>query len=251
MPLRLLNGNYPDLYTNLLAFLSAKALGDMKKTEKDRDNSPQKADQLFANRIVKVIFGSQDPFTSIIKGHLLVEAFLSAIIEGAFIRPDVLNVDRMSYHAKIRLCIGSGLLHEEVMPVLDRLGKLRNRFAHDLWHSIERTHEADFIKAVKKFKATRNRLTKGKSIKAANSIQDAIYVLCMYLFEQAVRTAASKESLYEFWTKTIDYSGIQVSPVTITKIIGPMTEREIESLFGRSELEKIRNCLSKNENCDK
>ena len=102
------------------------------------------------------------------------DAFLIAIIEGSFIRPDVLNVDRMGYDAKIRLCVGSGLVHEEIMPVLRELGKLRNRFAHNLWHSHEKAHEADFIKAIDKFKTMRDPFIEAEFKNKANTIQDAI-----------------------------------------------------------------------------
>jgi hypothetical protein len=63
----------------------------------------------------------------------------------------------------------------------------------------------------------------------------------MYLFEQIVRISCTKSILDEFWAKTVDNPRAQKeTSVHITDIIGPLSETEVEKLFGKTELTQLR-----------
>jgi hypothetical protein len=119
----------------------------------------QKIIGILAKRITGIIYDSRDPFTFIIKGHLLVDAFVTSIIDGTFLKPSKLNLDRFTYDTKISLCVAVGLIHDEVMPVLQKLGKIRNRFAHKLWLSLEKKEALDFINTLRQSQLLRARFS--------------------------------------------------------------------------------------------
>ena len=142
-----------------------------------------------------------------------------------------------------------GLIHDEVMPVLQKLGKIRNRFAHKLWFSFEKKEALDFINTLRQSQMLRNQFSKIQPKKDGSRLQDAIYVTCMYLFEQLARITSTKSILDEFWAKTVDNPRAQKeTSVSITNIIGPLSETE-KILFDKTKLPQLR--LSKKRNSSK
>ena len=201
---------------------------------------------ILAKRITSTIYDSRDPFTFIIKGHLLVDAFVTSIIDGSFLIPSKLNIDRLTYDTKISLCVAVGLIHDEVMPVLQKLGKIRNGFAHKLWLSFEKKEALDFINTLRQSQLLRTQFSKIQPKKDGSRLQDAIYVTCMYLFEQLLRITSTKSMLGEFWAKTVDNPrALKEKSVSITNIIGPLSETE-KILFDKTKLPQFR--LSKKRN---
>ena len=99
-----------------------------------------------------------------------------------------------------------GLIHDEVMPVLQKLGRIRNGFAHKLWLTFENKEALDFINTLRQSQLLRTRFSEIQPQNDVSRLQDAIYVTCMYLFEQLVRIASTKSILNEFWAKTVDQS---------------------------------------------
>lgn len=183
---------------------------------------------------------AHNPFTFVIKGHVLVDAFVTSIINGSLLKPSKLNLDRLTYETKIILCVAFGLIHDEVMPVLQKLGKIRNGFAHKLWPTFENKEALDFINTLRQSQLLRTRFSEIQPQNDVSRLQDAIYVTCMYLFEQLVRIASTKSKLNEFWAKTVDNLLAQKEPsVEIMNIIGPLSGSE-KKLFNNPELIQLR-----------
>ncbi len=168
------------------------------------------------------------------------DAFLTSIINGSLLKPSKLNLDRFTYENKIILCVAFGLIHGEVMPVLQKLGKIRNGFAHKLWPTFENKEALDFINTLRQSQLLRTRFSEIQPRNNVSRLQDAIYVTCMYLFEQLVRVASTKSKLNEFWAKTVDNLLAQKEPsVEIMNIIGPLSGSE-KKLFNNPELIQLR-----------
>jgi len=133
--------------------------------------------------------------------------------------------------------------------VLQKLGKIRNIFAHKLWLSFENKEALDFINTLRQSQLLRTQFSKIQPQKGVSRLQDAIYVTCMYLFEQLARITSTKSILDEFWAKTVDNPRAQKeTSVSITNIIGPLSETE-KILFDKTKLPQLR--LSKKRNSSK
>jgi hypothetical protein len=212
----------------------------MKAMNQKSETRSQKFSAMFAKRITGTIYSSSDPFTFVIKGHVLVDAFITSIINGSLLKPSKLNLDRVTYENKIILCVAFGLIHDEVMPVLQKLGKIRNGFAHKLWPAFENKEALDFINTLGQSQLLRTRFSEIQPQNDVSRLQDAIYVTCMYLFEQLVRIASTKSKLNEFWAKTVDNLLAQKEPsVEIMNIVGPLSASE-KKLFNNPELIQLR-----------
>lgn len=204
-----------------------------------KETRSQKLSVILAKRIIDIIYGSNEPFTFIIKGHLLVDALLMMIIEGNFIKPEKLKLDRLTYDTKISLCEADGLIHSEIVPVLQKLGSLRNRFAHKLWLSIEKQDALNFINTLKQSNLLRNQFIK-KPKKDKSILQDGIYVICMYLFDQLLRTNSAKSNLHNFWVRTVDEDVQKSLSINLMPITGPLSKTETAELFSKAELKKLK-----------
>lgn len=85
------------------------------------------------DRIRKHLPRSRDPVLVIIKGHLLIEERLHAIIESALRDPSRLQDARLTVHQA--LCVCEAMLGREnsgPLRVARRLNEVRNRLAHHL-----------------------------------------------------------------------------------------------------------------------
>lgn len=91
----------------------------------------------------------EDLFSVIIKGHLYCESVLSHLIEEVLPYPEHLNIARLDYQAKVNLCCALGVVPERYKTSLTHLGKLRNKFSHNLNFSLSEVDEQDFMNLIK------------------------------------------------------------------------------------------------------
>ena len=70
--------------------------------------------------------------TVLLKGHLWVEHVVTQALEVSLADSAHLNVERMSFAAKLDLALAAGALAPKLGPPLKRINRLRNDAAHDL-----------------------------------------------------------------------------------------------------------------------
>lgn len=73
-----------------------------------------------------------DELTVVVRGHLLVEAAMNAILEMKFTNDCFLKKGRVTFAAKMRLCRSLGIMKEDVYSAIKQLNDIRNDFAHIL-----------------------------------------------------------------------------------------------------------------------
>lgn len=172
-----------------------------------------------------------DALTSIIKAHLYIEALLLMLLEHALLEPDRLSLDRMPFEAKVRLCVAAGLLHVEVEPALQKLGRIRNDFAHTLWPQFDTKKESDFLNVVHQSGRLRSHFTKPEPI--WDGYRGAIWAIWVYLFEQVCRAAQGRKILANFWAKMTDVS--EVPSPSRGLPMRPSSLEEARALYGKGK----------------
>lgn len=68
----------------------------------------------------------------LLRGHLTVEYVLEKLLEIELTRPEALQLDRLSWDAKLRACDAHALLEEWAVAALSRFNRMRNTLIHDL-----------------------------------------------------------------------------------------------------------------------
>lgn len=68
----------------------------------------------------------------VLRGHLWIESLVNGVIENRMKNPAALNLDRMSFAAKIDLAFALGAIDSDNVGWFRALNKMRNRLAHNL-----------------------------------------------------------------------------------------------------------------------
>lgn len=147
-------------------------------------------------------FDSLDDFTVIIKGQLYIESFINVLLESFSINSEDLELDKMMYSKKVKLCSAIGLIHIDSKSTFLKLADIRNKFAHKLSYKVSENEYLDFKNTLKGCKSLQ--YSYSKSIKFGNKLSELIFSLWMYLFEQSSRLAHSRKDIFQFWKKQID-----------------------------------------------
>lgn len=149
-------------------------------------------------------FDEQDYFILIIRGQLQIEALLNVILESTSYNPDDLELDKMMFSKKIKLCIALGYIHEDCKGVLLKLASMRNKLAHEIWHKTSEKDIADFENTFNSSPTLR--VKRKNSVEMNTKLGELLNATWLYLFEQTVRIAQSKKRLNDFWKEQIDIS---------------------------------------------
>jgi hypothetical protein len=72
-----------------------------------------------------------DPFTMVIKSHQCIEELLLLAISEALATPHALELRRLSFSLKAELATALACVPLDSLPLLLKINKLRNSFAHD------------------------------------------------------------------------------------------------------------------------
>jgi hypothetical protein len=85
----------------------------------------------------------------IVRGHLYCESVLAELLRGNLKHPDELSIDRFEFQSKVNLCCAMGLIDLSLKPGLTQLGKLRNKYVHQLDYEATEEDQADLVNALK------------------------------------------------------------------------------------------------------
>lgn len=115
------------------------------------ENTPRdEGDELFGNLsfdvpTFKEHLDTDDSLQLIIRAHLYVENILIEFITLSFDRPEVMDLDRLSFPVKIQLAAAMGALPEFYIGPFNHLNNLRNKVAHNLDYGITDEHKSNFF----------------------------------------------------------------------------------------------------------
>lgn len=85
----------------------------------------------------------------VVRGHLYCESALAELLAKNLKHPDELSIDRLEFQAKVNLCSAMGLFNLSLKPGLTQLGKLRNKYVHQLDYEATESDLADLVNALK------------------------------------------------------------------------------------------------------
>lgn len=88
---------------------------------------------------------SEEPLEVLIRGHLWVEATMSGLLSRSLEKPEALDDARLSFSQTLALCDAMGLIPSDLIPVLRRLNKLRNRVAHNLDAELAESDQRELV----------------------------------------------------------------------------------------------------------
>lgn len=91
------------------------------------------------NRELLLALKSDDDFVTVVRVHAYIDALLERLISLKFI-PGGKVPRRMDFTSKYELAVALGLLEPDLIPTLQQLSELRNRFAHDPSAKLEGRH---------------------------------------------------------------------------------------------------------------
>jgi hypothetical protein len=86
--------------------------------------------------------------TQLLKGHLWVEHCVNRAVEITVKEASRINIDRMSFSAKLDLAMALDALPAEFEPALRRLNKIRNDAAHDLRFALTEEMMASMVSSL-------------------------------------------------------------------------------------------------------
>ena len=84
------------------------------------------------SRLKEDVAFSGDTVVTVIKAHLYLEHVIMQTLTEAFKVPDVVDFRRMSFPAKLDLCVALGIYPRPWREVISRVNEMRNRVAHKL-----------------------------------------------------------------------------------------------------------------------
>ena len=91
---------------------------------------------------------AQAPLEVVLKLHLWIEGELGNLVKTAVPNPQYLDVDRMTFSAKLKLAAALQCLPPETYEPLTRLNKLRNQLAHNRERAVTQEDEHYLLEAM-------------------------------------------------------------------------------------------------------
>ena len=85
----------------------------------------------------------------VVRGHLYCESALAEVLRKHLQRPEEIQIDRLEFQAKVNLCSALGALALELKPGLTQLGKLRNKYVHQLDYKATENDQTDLVNSLK------------------------------------------------------------------------------------------------------
>jgi hypothetical protein len=113
----------------------------------------------------------------VVRGHLFIEAKLTGLIEFALKKPEALKLRKKSFALKVELAIATGVIEETYRNPLTLLGRLRNKFSHDVDYKLTTAECEAFFKALPALPTTRQAQLEAGSGEEGGALRAAITVL--------------------------------------------------------------------------
>ena len=85
----------------------------------------------------------------VVRGHLYCEAALAEALRKHLKCPEEIQIDRLGFQAKVNLISALGAIGLELKPGLTQLGKLRNKYVHQLDYEATESDQTDLINSLK------------------------------------------------------------------------------------------------------
>jgi hypothetical protein len=85
----------------------------------------------------------------VVRGHLYCESALGELLRQNLQHPEEIPIDRLEFQAKVNLCAGLGLFDLTLKPALTQLGKLRNKYVHQLDYELTENDQIDLTNSLK------------------------------------------------------------------------------------------------------
>jgi hypothetical protein len=177
-------------------------------TEAELKEAEDRAAKSYDDRFQQALL-SEDDVGTVLRCHLVVERTLVAFLKERFGNPDILDKElaQLSYANIVALAVGLGIRPWMKQP-LKKLGKIRNRLAHDLGFTLSRsivselrdTFPSDRLQAIENLHSSNKDLL-GEDGKLAvkdlePGLQFAFYMTGLYRellwFLEAVRIAKKR-----------------------------------------------------------
>ena len=74
----------------------------------------------------------KDDFAVVVRGTAVLETAMNEAIAAAFTLDNAIyRTTYLSWQSLVRLCVAAGMLNRTLLAPLERLGRLRNRYAHE------------------------------------------------------------------------------------------------------------------------
>ena len=87
---------------------------------------------------LKKHLSAEDSMQVIIRAHLYAEHVLYTLLTDALPKAHLLDIDRLGFATKARLCAAMALIPDVSLPVLVVLNSIRNNYAHKLNYELTR-----------------------------------------------------------------------------------------------------------------
>lgn len=95
--------------------------------------------------------GSGERWQVLLQTHLYFDHVITLTLTEGLVRPDEIDVRRMSFAQKLQLISALGLLRSEFVAPVAMVNDLRNKIAHNMSFEISDKNEQDFRNCVPKF----------------------------------------------------------------------------------------------------
>ncbi|MCK6256802.1 hypothetical protein LCY76_09365 [Fictibacillus sp. KIGAM418] len=105
-----------------------------------------------------------DPMTMILKGHLYIEAEFEKQLDIYLANPEVLDISRMKFPAKLNFLIALGIMDKSDRSPYAKLNEVRRKFAHDLNYQLQENDVQIIVDSFNKSQKSRfNKMADGQS----------------------------------------------------------------------------------------
>ncbi|MDV2685177.1 hypothetical protein RYX56_12505 [Alkalihalophilus lindianensis] len=125
---------------------------------------------------------NDDELQIIIRTHLYIESQFASFLKRALINHKVLNLNKMSYHNKLNLCVALGLFDEAHSSSYREYNTLRNKIAHNLDYKVSQKDLISVKKAAAEWEGLSGVVNEFKLIDGNNSLINDLKVLSASLF---------------------------------------------------------------------
>lgn len=126
--------SHVDKLFEILSSIPLRELPKCTNTNLIADFMPQKS-QLIIRNLLKDIYSTEEPRLLVIIGHLYFDNLLFKMLDR---ETHTLNQRQQeSFYSKLEFLNGLGKFDNETYITLTAINRLRNRFAHDIFHKID------------------------------------------------------------------------------------------------------------------
>ena len=148
----------------------------------------------FADKLINTLT-SKDYLHRIVIGHLHIESCLDSLLDNFTLLPSKLELTRMQYSTKVKLCISFGLIHQEFETTLKKIGRLRNECAHNIFikKDVIEQKEKDLLNCM--LQTSLKEKLYGKTSSSDKDFSNFIFSLWFYLFEQLLKLSKTRKAL--------------------------------------------------------